>query len=404
MAGVAFFDSATVYPVLLARLGASDALVGMSRLIQTLGVTLPALFAAHRIHGRVYHKGFLVGGSALARAGLFTLPFALLLFGKERPDLALAWVFGVTAVFWIFDGACLVSWLDIVGKIVPQRRRGRFFGAMQALAGLFAIGAGLIVHQILRSSSLAYPGNFALLAGLWFVAAMVSQIGIMMIVEPAGDRTNIEPRVGFLDYIRMLGPFLRRYPRVLRLILARLLLEAGSMATPFYVLYAQRDLGASLQAVGFYTVALNAGRVASGPFWGWLTDRFGTSTTIRTIGFSIVAAPMAALLCRGETLWAMFAVFVILGSVGDGLWMAISNALLESVEPKDRPFAVGVASVCQTPGALYGPMGGALAEIGGYRVVFGCAATVISVGVLIARGLGPPIVPSSHDRVEREQR
>src|SRR5207237_597220 len=56
-AGLAFFDSTTVLPVLLAKVGAADWQIGLTRLIQTLGFTLPAVLAAHYIHGRATHRG-----------------------------------------------------------------------------------------------------------------------------------------------------------------------------------------------------------------------------------------------------------------------------------------------------------------------------------------------------------
>src|SRR5258708_18909117 len=59
-AGLAFFDSTTVLPVLLSKLGASDWQIGLTRLIQTLGFTLPSLVAAHYIHGRANHRSFLL--------------------------------------------------------------------------------------------------------------------------------------------------------------------------------------------------------------------------------------------------------------------------------------------------------------------------------------------------------
>src|SRR5229473_1413662 len=77
-AGLAFFDATTVLPVLLAKLGAQDWQIGFTRLVQTLGFTLPALLAAHRIHGRARHKSFMLTATSVGRIGLLTLPPVLL--------------------------------------------------------------------------------------------------------------------------------------------------------------------------------------------------------------------------------------------------------------------------------------------------------------------------------------
>lgn len=384
MAGLAFFDSTTVYPLLLARLGASDTMIGMARLVQVLGYTLPALLAAHRIQGRAMHKGFLLKTCAVARAGLFTIPLALLLFARDRPGVALAWTFCFVAIFWLMDGACAISWFDIVAKAIPARIRGRFFGIMQTAAGLLAIGAGLIVHQVLQSPSIPFPTNFALLGGLWFVGAMGSQLGLALIHEPPGHASPTEARLGLGAYLAQTRPLLRRSPRLRSLIITRILLDGAGLAAPFYVLYAQRDLGASLQMAGVYTIAQNFGRVATGPLWGWVSDRLGTSTAVRTIALCIAATPAAALMSTGNTAWLMVVVFALMGAAIDGVWMIMSTAILETVPAEERPLAIGVASVCQTPSALYGPLGGLLAGLASYRVVFGLATAASLLGAISA--------------------
>ncbi len=388
MCGLAFFDSSTVYPVLLRKLGASDSLIGMTRLVQVLGFTLPALVAAHYIHGRTHHKRFMLTTCAIARVGLFTIPLVLLV-ADTNPTLALAWTISVTGVFWMMDGACAVSWFDIVAKSIPARVRGRFFGVMQLSAGLAAAGAGLVVASVLHSPEWPFPLNFALLGGLWFVGAMGSQLGLSMIVEPAASSDQSDDRPTFRQYLRQAAPMLRNSPRIRMLIVTRVLLDGAGIAAPFYVLFAQRDLGVSLQLVGLYTVAQSVGRIAAGPLWGWLTDRFGTTTGVRGIAMTIACTPILALIASKGAPCIMFVVFGLLGAVMDGVWMVMSTALLGAASETERPLAVGVASVCQTPSALYGPIGGAVASVLGYQAVFAAAAGV-SIGGALASFAIPP--------------
>lgn len=388
MCGLAFFDSSTVYPVLLGSLGASDTLIGFTRLVQVLGYTLPALVAAHYIHGRSHHKRFLLTTCAIARIGLFTLPIALL-GAKRSPTFALVWTVAIIALFWLMDGACAVSWFDIVAKAIPARIRGRFFGIMQLSAGLGAAGAGVVVASVLHSPGWPFPANFALLAGLWFVGAMGSQLGLSLLVEPPGASEQSDVRPTFGAYLREAGPMLRRSPRLRRLIATRVCLDGAGIAAPFYVLYAQRDLGVSLQMVGIYTVAQSVGRIAAGPLWGWLSDRLGTTVSVRAIAVGIAMAPLAALASSPDRMWMMLAVFAMMGAIMDGVWMVMSTALLETADERERPLVVGVASVCQTPAALYGPIGGMLAGAIGYRPVFAIASLCALAGLLLSFMIPP---------------
>jgi MFS family permease len=80
----------------------------------------------------------------------------------------------------------------------------------------------------------------------------------------------------------------------------------------------------------------------------------------------------------------MLAVFGLMGAVMDGVWMVMSTAIMESTPEEERPLAVGVASVCQTPSALYGPVGGAIAGLLGYRVVFAASAAFALAGLAVS--------------------
>ena len=381
--GLAFFDGNTVLPVFLARLGAADWVVGLTRLIQTLGYTLPALVSAHRIHGRPRHKSYLLLTCYLSRVGLFTLPPVFLLFARSRPTFVLVWLLCVLGVFWTLDGACAVSWYDILAKAIPGRVRGRFFGLIQTLSGIAGIVVGKGVATILAPGGLPYPANFALLAGGWCVGIIGSQIGLHLLREPDGDVSQIEERPGFGEYIRQAPALMRRCPGLTRILVARLVLDGVGMAAPFYVLFATRDLRVSLAAVGLYQLLQSAGKVSTGPVWGWMSDRWGPIVGLRTIACVTAGVPAIALVAGHGVAWLFPAVFFLIGAVQDGLWMVTTNALLETVEERDRPMAIGVMSLGQTPVAIYGPLGGIVAEATSYRAGFVVALAFGVVGVLL---------------------
>lgn len=400
--GLALFDGATVLPVLLATLGASDMVVGTVRLLQTLGFTLPALIAAHWIHGRAYHKSYLLWCCAGARVGLFALPFVLLFYATSHPALVVAALLVIIGIFWLLDGACAVSWFEIVAKSIPARVRGRFFGGMQTLGGVVGMCAGGIVASVLGSRALPFPTNFALLAVGWCVGAWLSQGFLTLIREPVSHSVAKDERPGFRDFLRSSIPLVRDNPRLARLIVARIALDGAGLAAPFYVLYAQRALAAPVATVGLYALARSLGKVCTGPVWGWCADRFGSSRSLWFVAWAVMAVPVLALLCTPETSWLMFVAFFLLGAVEDGLWMMFSTTLFESVSARQRPLAVGVATVFQTPSALYGPLGGLIAQRLGYRAAFAAAACFGVAGALLAgRVHRSRIAPSPPDPTGR---
>ncbi len=382
--GLACFDPSTVVPVLLKRLGASDTVIGSLRFILVLGFTLPALFAAHHIHGRRYHKRFLVTACGIGRAFLLTLPLAILWLGPSHPTAVVVWLMTVYCIYWLADGACAVSWLDIVAKAIPGRVRGRFFGVMQTISGLLGIGAGVIVSLTLGPTGPGFPLSFALLAILWCLGNAISQAGLFLIREPEGEVEAGAAKPRFVEYVRRAAPLMRQNPTLKRLVVSRLLLDGGGIAASFYVLHAEKSLGAGLAMVGVFQVANNVGRLVAGPVLGIVSDRWGRSVGIRTVGLAMLIAPVIALLSGYLPLWCFVLVFVAQGVIQDGMWMVFSSAVLETVRPEERPFAVGVSSLFQLPAAFYGVLGGLLSQYLGYPAAFAVALSFALAGLAVA--------------------
>ena len=111
--------------------------------------------------------------------------------GASQPRL-LAWVLvGLLTVFYAGGGLGGVPYTDIIGKIIPQERRGSFFGGRQALAGPLAVGAALLARQVL--TGVAYPTNYAMLFGLAALSLLAASLGFWLIREP--PRANADGKV-----------------------------------------------------------------------------------------------------------------------------------------------------------------------------------------------------------------
>jgi MFS family permease len=382
--GIAMLDSSIVLPPLMARLGASNKLIGSTVLIQVIGFAIPGLLAAHYIHGRANHKRFMLLTGGLGRALIFSLPFALLLFAETNPSLALAWILGAIAAFWVLDGLCAVSWTDIVAKTILPHSRGFFFGVLQVLGGAAALTAAGVVYLVFKRGAIPFPQNYAILAGCWAIGGLGSFISLAAIREPAGVTHDDEDKPTIVQFLKEGVVLFHRNKRVNTMIVARWLLGAGGLAGPFYVLYADRTLGVPAYVAAYYIVAHCIGRIAAGPLWGWVANRLGPSHAVRWVAFPLVAAPALALIAGPRTAWTLFLTFFMLGLTSDGIWTACQNTLYESVSDRERPLAVGAMTVALVPVAFYGIAGGALTDWVSSRAAFLLALVLCACGAYVA--------------------
>ena len=124
---IAFLDTATVFPVLVERLGGNSALIGGVLTLRQALMFLPPIFVAHRLRGRTRYLSPLIRICVLGRLWLMVAGWVVLREGIAHQTLALIALIVAYLLLWLSDGMGLVPWMAIVGRSVPAERRGRLF-------------------------------------------------------------------------------------------------------------------------------------------------------------------------------------------------------------------------------------------------------------------------------------
>lgn len=123
-----------VLPWLLSTLGAPAYLPGLLMPVKQAGSLLPQLAVSGVIRKFSRRKWFWVGAGATQAVVLLLMIPAILTFAPLSAGLA---IFGLLAIFSIASGVGSIAFQDVVGKTIPQGRRGRL------LANRAMIGGGL---------------------------------------------------------------------------------------------------------------------------------------------------------------------------------------------------------------------------------------------------------------------
>ena len=170
--GTAMTQPTTVIAAFVAELTGSAIWVGGLSTVLTVAGALPQIFVARWIEPRPRKMPYLLLAIYLRVFSWGTLAWMIAAIGAEQPRL-LAWALvGFLAIFYAGGGLGGVPYTDIIGKIIPQERRGTFFGGRQALAGPLAVGAALLARRVL--AEMTYPDNYALLFAVAAAALLVA--------------------------------------------------------------------------------------------------------------------------------------------------------------------------------------------------------------------------------------
>ncbi len=391
-----FANQTTILPDFARQLTDSRVIIGLLAAIISGAWLLPQIFYARFLTSKRRKKPFVILGATIGR--FLYLPYAVgLLLGLARnPALALALMLTLQLVFLGSDALAAVAWFDMFAKAIPAERRGRLIGAGQAIRGVLAIAAGVLIAALLGAKGPPFPSNYAILFILAAAGLLFSFFCLTRVVEP--DEPVEEANVPWREYLPALFQTLRQDAAFRRLIVVRLLAGFDTLALSFYILFALDQLKLAPGTVGLFTVVQTVGSILASLFFGWLGERAGNQRIIQVATALGLTAPLVGLALfflrapGSAAVTAIFAwAFLAGGAVLSASMLGFYNYILDLAPTRQRPTYIGLFN---TVTGLLVPLpllGGLLLQNTSYGVLF--AATAL--GLLAATGLSLTL-PSVH--------
>jgi MFS family permease len=391
---MSFVGTTTVFPSLLVRLNASEVLVGAASGLMSGAWLLPQLFVAGAVARMPYKKPIITWGAWLSRPLFAVMALVIWLYAVSRPSLTLAIVLVCFTIFWVMDAVVSIPWYEIIGKTIPPRRRGRMLGLSQVLGAVGGIGAGIVVRYILSENSRwAFPGNYAILFICACVAFLIAATMLTIIREPASTSLAKE-RPTTRQVLALLPRILLDDRPFRRMIMVRLCAGFVSMANAFYVLYATRELGFSVETTGLFISAQVAGSLTAGLVTSTVLDRHGPLAHARTMICIAVLPPLLGLamgplyaLLGPATLYPYLVLYFFLGLYLSSLSYPFFNYILEYVGEGRQALYIGMNNTINALTMLAPALGGLLVKSVSYQAVFATAIVFAVLAFLLALGL-----------------
>ena len=385
----AFGSIHTVLPAFVALLTTSTVAVGLMAAVQGVGEILPQMFTAYLIEDRLRKKPYLLAIITVRWISWAVLAYLTYRYGLSNPGLVLAVLLVLFGVFSLAGGMGTVVYADIFSKAIPAQRRGRFVGLRQLFGYLMAIGAGYVVKFILDDPDrFPFPDNYALIFTLSALLLGVAFTGFALIREPVYPSQRMSRSLG--DLLRRAVVLARQNPNFRRLLAARALTTTVLAIAPFYVVYAQTDVGVEPGMVGLYLSAQMAGGALSNLLWGWLGDRYGNRTVIVGTALAGGLAPLLALLAPLTSELLFVPVFAALGATISGMRLGYSNFILEMAPVELRPTCIALQNTLLTPVAILPLVVGVLIAAWSYPTLLVMGVALMALAVFLSLRLLDP--------------
>jgi len=253
-------------------------------------------------------------------------------------------------------------WFPLLHDVIPENRRGRFFGHLRALWSGTLLLAVLLSGLFLGGEPATW--RYQVVIGIGVVLMLVRNIFVARIPENNRRLANDRRFADWRDHVACM----RRRPRVMAFCLyfAVFAFFVGFMGRPL-VLYL-RFLGLPTNRNLYVAAFRTLGMIVAFMFGGRLVDRVGTKrvfagahAALCLLSFAIM---FATLLPAGEMQVVMWALMVLCGSVGAVAGLANTTQLFHLAPEAGRAFFLSMSGILIFVGpALSGLIVGAVLTV-----------------------------------------
>jgi len=379
--GMSFFSSTIILPLFVRHFTDNPLTIGLISFLGWGGVLLPQLFMASAVERAPRKKFFPVTlGFFLERLPIFLLAPAVYFLATRQPILTLVIFFVLYTWHNVGAGVIIVGWQDMIAKIIPVEKRGRFFGITNFIGNGTGILGALAVPFVLEKFifPLGYVFSFTVTAALIFL----SWVFLSLTREPAVHSSK--PSISQLDYIRSLPEILRRDRNFRTYLLSQIIFSLSGMATGFLVVYTVQTWNLpDVEASGFM-IALQIGLALANLFFGFLSDRKGHKLSLE-ICFLLSALALVLAIIAPSPLW-FFPIFFLRGAVSAGTFISGISIVYEFTDAENRPTYIGFANTIPGVAGSIAPLiGGWLTGATSYRSMFILSAIIGAVSWALLR-------------------
>ncbi len=400
--GMSFMSISAIMPVYVRHLTDSPLIFGLIPALSDFGWFAPQLFFAPYVERLPRKYPWVMVLGAIERVPYVIMPLAVLALNNLPSNTAIA----IFMILWLWKslGSGLVAspWQEMIAKIIPVSKRGRFVGLANLTGQLLGVGGSAAAVAIL--ARVEYPYNFAVSFAVGAFWLWVSYGFITFAREPARPAAIHSQRLN-RAYGRRLLAILQRDVNFRTYLVSRWLAYFGGMATGFIAVYAVEQFQLPDSVAAVYTGILYAASVVGYGLGGALGDRFGHRRVMQIAGISWIVALITVLLVTAtQATWLLYPVFALLGFSGAVGVISDFNLAMEFGPEAERPTYVGLARTSTGPALLIAPLiGGLIAQSLGYPMLFMTSLIFAAIGlyVLSARVREPrhlnSVMPSSAD-------
>jgi MFS family permease len=379
--GYSFIAPYVILPLYIRHFTDNPMVIGLIPLITTAGFLIPQLFTANFVERAPKKKFFPVNlGFFTERVPAFLLALSAALFAADQPVMAVVSFFIIYIWYNVGAGVIVVGWQEMIAKIIPTERRGRFFGITNFVGNTAAFLGALAVPAILLKYP--FPQGFVYIFFTAAVLILISWCFLALAREPV--LKSHKPHISQRDFFRSLPNVLKKDANFSRYLTFQIFFSLSGMASGFLVVYSADRWNLPDNEAGMYGTVMLAGQALAYLLFGSLGDRQGHKFNLVTAAAITLVSLIMAFFAPNAT-W-FYPVFFLRGAAYAAAFISSIAIVMEFTQPENRPTYIGLANTIPGLASTLAPLlGGWLAKTTGYPALFLISAAIAAISLFMIR-------------------
>ena len=263
------------------------------------------------------------------------------------------------SLYAIFGSLAGPSWFSLMGDIVPEKIRGRYFSRRNTISGIVVLITTLIAAFLLD----LFKTKGLLLLGfsiLFFVSGIFRLISTYILKKHYYPKLKLEKGYyfSFFQFVKK-APYNNFGKFVIYIALINFTVQ---IAAPFFTVYMLKDLGFNYLTFTLVNISQSIFTLLSLQLWGKFSDKYGNRELLR-IGSILVPFIPILWLFSSSPIYLMLVVQLVAGIGWAAFNLAASNFIYDSVSVQRRGICVAYYSLMNGIGIFLGAaLGGLLAQ------------------------------------------
>ena len=331
------------------ELGASNMGIGLLASLPPFIASLPQLFTS-RVTGHLKSRRKVILIAVMLQALTWVPLAALPLLGGSN---AIPLLIILVSLYYMFGQFANPTWNSLMGDLVNEETRGRFFGMRNKITGAVAFVSIFIAGYVLSlfsKETVLYGFSMIFLVAL--IARVISWRYLSLMEDPPMRADGAE-EFSFRQYLGRLrktnyGRFALYYG---------LMNFSVYVASPFFAVYMLKDLRFTYFEYTVATAAMSLTSFLAMSYWGNLADRFGNKKILSLCGTSLAVIPVLWLFST-DVLSAIL-IQILAGIVWSGFSLSAINIVYDNVKPQNRERVFAYHNILTASSIFLGAMIGA---------------------------------------------